>query len=243
MKDDNEKLQMLFKSIEIDFKNLDLIEEALTHRSLGNENKTENINNERLEFLGDAVLELVATEFLFNNYPKYKEGILTSFRAALVKTESLAEEAKRLNLGEFLYMSKGEEATGGRNRPYILANTMEAVIGAIYLEKGYATAKEFINKNILYKTEKIISARLDIDSKSKLQEMSQEFLKITPLYELIDSTGPDHNKIFEMIVRVGDFEFGKGKGKSKQEAEQSAAAEAILNWEKLFKKYFGKKMT
>lgn len=231
-------LKHFFKSIKLKPNKENLYHEAFVHRSYVNESSETSNNNERLEFLGDAVLELVVTEFLFKNYPSYAEGDLTSFRAALVRTESLAEEAQRLKLGEFIYMSNGEEATGGRNRPYILANTFEAIVGAIYLDKQYAEAERFILENVCYKIEEIISKRLDIDSKSKLQEVSQETLRITPAYELLSSSGPDHNKTFEMGVMIGDKLFAKAKGKSKQEAEQNAAEIALVKWEELIKLHF-----
>lgn len=234
----NNDLPNLSSKIGVEFKNTKFIEEALTHRSYVNENKEIQTHNERLEFLGDAVLELVVTEFLFKTYETYPEGDLTSFRAALVKTESLAEEAERLDLGEFILMSKGEEATGGRTRPYILANTVEAIIGAIYLDSGYQASEEFILKHICYKADMIVKSRLDIDSKSKLQEIAQEVVKITPSYEFVSSKGPDHDKIFEMAVLLGDKAFGRGEGKSKQEAEQNAAENALTNWENLIQKYF-----
>ncbi|BCX13870.1 MAG: ribonuclease 3 [Candidatus Dojkabacteria bacterium] len=231
-------LKKFFEKLEINPKTEDLFHTALVHKSIINEANNNFESNERLEFLGDAVLELVTTEFLYLNYPSYPEGDLTSFRAALVKTESLAEEAKRLGIGKFIYMSNGEEATGGRERPYILANTLEAVIGALYLDQGYKACQTFIIKNICYKIEKIINKRLDIDSKSKLQELSQEVTKITPTYELVSASGPDHNKVFEMAVKIGDYIFATGKGKSKQEAEQDAATKALNNWDDLYKKFF-----
>lgn len=234
-----QKVSDLGNKLGITFNNLALLQEALTHRSYVNENKGQSLqHNERLEFLGDAVLELATTEYLFRKYADHKEGALTSFRAALVKTESLAEEAVRLEIGNYILMSKGEEATGGRSRIYILANTMEAIIGAIYLDLGYAAAETFITENISYKADAIVNERLDIDAKSKLQELAQETTRITPSYVYIGSEGPDHNKTFEMAVYIGDYEFGRGKGKSKQEAEQQAAALGIENWNELSNKYF-----
>jgi len=238
---DEKQLQKFTKHLGFDI-DLALLKIALTHRSYINEIKNRSLeHNERLEFLGDAVLELVVTEYLFGNYKDLNEGVLTSFRAALVKTESLAEEAKRLGFGEYIFMSKGEEQSGGRDRQYILANTMEAVVGSIHLSLGYKKAEEFILKNICYKLPKIIEGRSDIDSKSKLQEVAQETAKFTPRYELVSAVGPDHNKIFEMAVFIDTYNFGSGKGKSKQEAEQNAALDALNNWDKLAKKYFGKK--
>lgn len=225
------------KSINIQFNNPELIFKALVHRSFVNETNEEINHNERLEFLGDAVLELIITEYLFEKYPKRKEGELTSFRAALVRTESLAETSVTLNVGEYLFISKGEDLTGGRTKPYILANTYEAILGAIYLDQGYEKAREFVYSNLIYKIDKIIEYRLDIDNKSKLQELSQEQLGITPIYELLKSSGPDHNKTFEMKVLIGENEFGIGKGKNKQNAEQNAAKLALENWQSNLQKY------
>lgn len=224
--------------IRVKIENKELLREALTHRSYVNENKgIKTRHNERLEFLGDAVLELVSTEFLFNKYPDRPEGELTSFRAALVRTESLAEVALELEYGDYMYMSKGEEATGGRQRPYILANAFEAVIGAIYMDQGMEACKQFLNQFLLPKIDEIVENRSDVDSKSKLQEMAQEVLKFTPVYELASEEGPDHDKTFEMQVLLNGVDFGKGKGKSKQEAEQNAARFALNNWDSLYQKY------
>jgi ribonuclease III len=227
--------------LKLEIKDTSKFDEALTHRSYINETKNIELkHNERLEFLGDAVLELAVTKYLFNTYPEKNEGILTSFRAALVKTESLALEAKKMNLGEYIQMSKGEEATGGRTRPYILANTMEAIIGAIYLSVGFEAAESFIVEKICYKTKSIVDERLDLDAKSKLQELAQDKVKVTPAYKLISASGPDHNKIFVMGVYIEDNLFGSGEGKSKQEAEQVAALQAITDWEDLESKYYKK---
>lgn len=203
------------------FKNVKTLEEAFTHRSFSRE------NNERLEFLGDAVLELAITEFLYADFPERTEGELTSFRAAIVRTESLADEAVKLNLGDYIQMSKGEEATGGRTRQYILADVFEAVIGAIYLDQGYETAKEFIKKFVYYKIQEIVENRMDIDAKSKLQELSQEKFKQTPFYKVVTEEGPDHDKTFTVVAVIGDTEYGAGTGKSKQIAEQDAAKNTL----------------
>lgn len=228
-----ENIEKFIKENNFKFNTPNLLTEAFTHRSYLNEVKSSNLNhNERMEFLGDAVLELVVTEFLFAKYKTYSEGFLTSIRSALVKTESLALEAQKLKLGDYILMSKGEESSGGRARQYILANTFESVIGALYLDtsNGYESAKKFILTNLCYKTEKIISERQDIDPKSKLQELAQEVHKLTPRYTEVSSVGPDHNKIFEMAVLLGEKEYGRGKGKSKQEAEQEAALMALKDW-------------
>lgn len=220
--------------LQIKFKDKNLLRRSLTHRSYLNENHGKNLkSNERLEFLGDAVLEIITTEYLFTKYPDNPEGDLTSFRSALVKTTSLGETALELGFGEFLFMSNGEEATGGRERPYILANTYEAVLGAIHLDQGYAVAKDFVERTLLPKLDQIVRDRLDIDAKSKLQEIAQEVLSYTPIYELVKHHGPDHDKEFEMAVKISGKEFGRGRGKSKQEAEQNAAQSALDNWEQL----------
>ena len=232
------QLKKINKQLGTDIQDIDIIERALTHRSKLNETNEEIKHNERLEFLGDAVLELSITKLLFTDYPNKPEGLLTSFRAALVRTESLAEEALRLGLGQFIIMSKGEENTGGRKRPYILANTMEAVIGAIYLDGGFEKAHSFIEKNIFHKASAIVDNRLDVDAKSKFQEIAQEYTKITPSYDTIEEKGPDHSKVFVMAVMLDSKEFGRGEGKNKQEAEQNAATYALENWEKLYKKHF-----
>ncbi len=222
----------LLEGLELKYSNFDLYKTALVHRSYINENPNKEItqHNERLEFLGDAVLELIITEYLFNKYPEHKEGELTSFRSATVKTSSLAETSKILGLGEFLYLSKGEEKTGGRTRPYILANTFEAFLGAIFLDQGLDSAKLFVEKHLIPKIEGIIKNRSDIDSKSKLQELSQDQMGITPSYYLISEEGPDHDKIFKMSVKIGTKTYGEGEGHNKQEAESNAALEAIKNW-------------
>lgn len=233
------KLQNLEKRIGIKFNNILMLKNALIHRSYLNESKEEGIeNNERLEYLGDAVLELVVTQHLYFTYPDSPEGELTSFRAATVKTTSLAESASELGLGQYIFMSKGEDSTGGRSRPYILANTFEALIGAIYLDQGFDSAKSFLEKHLLTKIPVIVKNRLDIDNKSKLQELAQEMVNHTPVYEFIEAKGPDHDKVFKMAVMIGEFNFGFGTGKSKQDAEQNAASKALKDWDRLFNKYF-----
>jgi ribonuclease-3 len=221
-------LLSFLNTLNIECKNPKYFEEAFTHRSYINERKSDLLaHNERIEFLGDAVLELIVTEYLFNTYPQRPEGELTSFRAAIVKTDSLASEAKKLGFGKYLRMSKGEEATGGKEKDYLLANTFEALLGAIYLDQGYEIAKEFINSHLLYKVEEIVTDRLDIDSKTKFQEIAQELFKFTPIYTVISEEGPDHDKVFTMAVMVGNKEYGRGKGSSKQRAEEMAATEGL----------------
>jgi ribonuclease-3 len=227
-------LNELETKLGITFLNKTLLKTALTHRSYLNENHSEEIeNNERLEFLGDAVLELITTEYLFLQHPQRAEGELTSFRSALVKTTSLGDTALELTIGEYIFMSKGEEVTGGRARPYILANTFESILGAIYLDQGYKVARSFVIEKLFPKLDAIIENRLDIDSKSKLQELAQEVLNYTPVYELKTAIGPDHDKEFIMSVKIVNRVFGEGKGKSKQEAEQNAAQFALDHWQDL----------
>jgi ribonuclease-3 len=215
-------LQELIKTLGLKkFNNLKILEESLTHRSFS------RTHNERYEFLGDAVLELVITENLYRDYPNAQEGELTSYRSAIVKTDSLCAEATRLDLGNYILMSKGEESTGGRNRPYILADVFESIIGAIYLDQGYEECRRFINENLYYKMRDIVDRRLDIDAKSRLQEYVQEKFKLTPFYKIIKEEGPDHEKIFTVVAVIGEKEYAEGKGKSKQLAEQDSAEKTL----------------
>jgi len=209
------------------FKNKGLLKLAFTHRSYLNENKGVSEHNERLEFLGDAVLELVVSEFLFDKYGDKPEGELTAYRAALVNTISISETAKELNMNNHLLLSKGEAKDTGRARQYILANTYEAFIGALYLDQGYEAATHFIADTLLSKAEAIVANQLWQDAKSKLQEESQDKMGITPHYELVGEKGPDHDKIFTTAVFLGERELARGEGKSKQEAEQAAAEKAL----------------
>ena len=205
-----------------------LFETAFTHRSYLNEHtEYKNPSNERLEFLGDAVLQLLSSEFLYMKYPQSPEGDLTNFRASIVCTPSLAEEAKKLGYGSFLYLSKGEEATGGRNREYILANTFEAVLGALFLEKGLDFCRNFVQEKLLYKVDSIVKAEAFKDAKSKYQEAAQEKFGVTPRYDVIESWGMDHDKTFKVGVYLNDNLKGVGEGKSKQRAEQNAAVDAL----------------
>lgn len=215
------------EKIGIKFKNPKLIQEALTHRSYLNENKKYKINhNERLEFLGDAVLELVVTDFLFKNYNN-PEGEMTSWRAALVNGEMLAKISAELGVAEHVLMSKGETNDTGRARQYLLANALEAIIGAIYLDQGYAVAEAFILKNIVSKIDEVIANKLYLDPKSYFQEKSQECFKMTPSYRIIKEEGPDHDKNFTVGVYVGDELVAQGNGSSKQEAQREAAQEGL----------------
>lgn len=222
-------LAELENKIGITFTNKELIKTAFVHRSYINEHKSVKEHNERLEFLGDAVLELVVTEHLYANFPN-PEGDLTNWRSALVKTESISEAAKELGFEEFLLLSRGEAASSGRARQLILANSFEAVIGAVYLDKGYDVAKEFIQKFLIVKLPKIIEEKLYIDPKSNFQELAQEREAITPRYEVISEEGPDHAKVFTVVAKVGDKEWGRGVGSSKQIAQQEAAKDALKKY-------------
>lgn len=223
-----EALKPLEKKIGIRFKNKKIFETAFVHKSYVNEHKGEGIaHNERLEFLGDAVLELAATRHLFEKYPNQAEGEMTAFRSALVKGEHLAEIARVLDLGNYLFLSNGEERSGGRQKNYILANTVESLIGAIYLVHGYETAEKFIKKFILVKLDNIIENGSHIDAKSRFQEIAQEKEGFTPFYKVISEEGPDHNKKFTMGAHIDKELIAKGVGKSKQSAEEDAAYNAL----------------
>ncbi len=216
--------------IGVEFDDPILLETACTHRSYLNENKVAGMeHNERLEFLGDAVLELVVTSFLFRKYPKKAEGELTAFRSALVNTVSLTKVAQSINLNDYIMLSRGEAKDGGRARSVILANAVEALIGAIYLDRGYNAAANFISNHLLntIDIEEIIKNKTWIDAKSKFQEKSQEKVGVTPSYRTLKETGPDHDKIFTLGVFLGDVQVATGSGPSKQEAEQKAAEKAL----------------
>ncbi len=214
--------------IGIKFKNKSLLEQAFTHRSYLNEHRDlKTGHNERLEFLGDAVLELIVTEYLFNKYTESTEGELTSYRSALVNAITLSDAAAKLGMNEYLLLSKGEAKDLGRARQIILANTMEAFIGALYMDAGYESAKYFISENIFNLIEKIIEEKTWLDAKSKFQEQAQENEGITPLYKTMKEEGPDHDKKFTVGVFLGKEKIAEGDGKSKQEAEQKAAEEAL----------------
>lgn len=219
----------LEKSIHYSFKNKKILEEALTHRSFLNENPGHGTShNERLEFLGDAVLELAVTEDLYARYPQYEEGTLTSLRAALVNYQMLASIARTLGLENFLKLSRGEAKDTGRAREVILANAMEALIGAIYLDSGYASAHAFVVSIIMPRLDEVMEKGLYKDAKSLLQEKVQADVKVTPNYKLLEEKGPDHAKVFTMGVYFGEKLVAKGEGASKQEAEVAAARNALL---------------
>ena len=215
------------------FKNGNLLEQAFTHRSYLNENRAPGReHNERLEFLGDAVLELVVTEFLYGKYPDKPEGDLTSYRAALVNTVSISDAATKLGMNEYLLLSRGEARDTGRARAIILANAFEALIGALYLDDGYEEAKKFIAAQLFHKTDEVVAKGLWQDSKSRFQEIAQEKRGVTPSYETLSEEGPDHAKLFTVGVFIGTKEVARGEGQSKQEAEQSAAEAGLraMQW-------------
>ena len=212
-----------------EFTDTEILRSALTHRSYLNEHREVTwAHNERLEFLGDAVLELVVTDFLYHKYPEKPEGELTAVRAALVNTISLAAAASVLGINDFLLMSKGEAKDSGRARQYILANAFEAIIGALYIDQGYEAARLFIDHQLFSKTEDIVSKRLWQDAKSRFQELSQEHESVTPVYETVSQTGPDHDRVFTVGVFLRKMKVAEGTGRSKQEAEQAAAEAAMI---------------
>jgi len=220
------------KAFGFEFDNIELLLTALTHRSYVNEHKkSTKEHNERLEFLGDAVLELAVTNHLYRNYSE-PEGILTSWRSALVRTESISDAGKKLGYEPLIRMSRGEKQGSDRARAQILANSFEAVIGAIYLDKGYEVAEKFIEKNILSKLESILDEGSWRDPKSHLQEVSQSVDNLTPQYRVIEEIGPDHDKVFRLGVYVGDNLMGIGEGPSKQIAQQQAATAALAQYKK-----------
>jgi len=215
------------EKLDLSFKSLELLEEALTHRSYLNENRMSKAHNERLEFLGDAVLELATTRFLYDKFPEKPEGDLTSYRAALVNTYSISEVAQQLGVNDMLLLSKGEKRDTGRARQIILANAFEALLGAIYLDQGYDAADTFVRKHLFPKLDSVLKEKSWQDAKSRFQEASQEKAGATPHYRTIDETGPDHDRQFTVGAFVGSEEVSRGKGKSKQEAEQDAAKKGL----------------
>ncbi len=222
-------LDNLEKILNIQFKKKELLKEALTHRSYLNEYPSWPVpHNERLEYLGDAVLELAVTEFLFEQYPEFQEGRMTSLRAALVNRQMLSKIAQGLSLGKFIYLSKGEAKDTGKAREIILSNAMEALLGAVYLDQGYEVIKEFVRRVVLNHLEEVIAFGLERDPKSLLQEEAQEKIKITPTYRILEEQGPDHQKMFTVGVFFNDEMIETGTGSSKQEAEHDAARNALV---------------
>ena len=206
-----------------------LLRSAFTHRSYINEHKGEKLeHNERLEFLGDAVLELATTHFLYVKFPEKAEGELTALRSSLVNTNTLSDTAAALGMNEYLLLSKGEEKDTGRARSFLLANAFESMVGAIYLDQGYDAAERFISQFLFIKIDEIIEKELWLDAKSHFQEKAQDQVGVTPLYSTIKETGPDHDKKFIVGVYLKDALVAQGEGKSKQEAEQDAARAGLL---------------
>lgn len=227
-------LSQLEEKFSLKFNNQDLLLQALTHRSYLNENPTFRVgHNERLEFLGDAILELVVTEDLYQRFPEKPEGELTSFRAALVNSKMLAEVSADIGLNDFLLLSRGEAKDIGRARQYILANAFEALVGALYLDQGYAAAKKFIDGVIIIKIDSVLERRLYKDPKSLFQEEAQERVGITPSYEVLREWGPDHDKHFVVGVYLGKELVAEGEGPSKQIGQEEAARNGLTEkgWE------------
>ena len=216
------------KKTKIIFKNKSLLEQAFIHRSYINENASTKLShNERLEFLGDAVLELIVTDFLYKKYPNCTEGELTALRSALVNAVATV-----MGMNDYLLLSKGEKKDNGKARQYILANTYEAYIGALYLDQGIKAVDKFVRESLLPKTEEIVAKKLWRDAKSLVQEKAQEFINLTPAYRVLSESGPDHDKHFTVGIFFGSNLIAEGRGKSKQEAEQKAAEMAlkVKNW-------------
>ncbi|KKU81186.1 MAG: Ribonuclease 3 [Parcubacteria group bacterium GW2011_GWA1_47_8] len=234
MKED--KFTPFEEHIGVHFRDRAVLREAFTHRSYINETRERGLDhNERMEFLGDAVVELSVTDFLYKKYPRSSEGDLTSYRAALVNAVTLGELGIELGIEHYLLLSKGEaKDKGTKARQIILANAFEALVGAIYLDQGYAAADSFLKQYLLQKTEEIVKKKLWRDAKSFFQEQAQEKVSITPSYRIIKEFGPDHDKQFTVGVYLGDTFVAEGSGRSKQEAEQVAAAEGLKEkgWQK-----------
>jgi ribonuclease-3 len=221
------------KKAGIAFKDKGLLKQAFTHRSYLNENRSLKIeHNERLEFLGDAVLELIVTDYLFKKYKDKPEGELTSYRSALVNSNTLSAVSTKLHVNDYLLLSHGEAKDTGRARSYILANTFEALLGALYLDQGYDASKDFVAAHIFTLIDEIVEKGAWIDAKSKFQEMAQEKVNVTPLYKTVKEYGPDHDKHFTVGVFLGGELVATGEGASKQEAEQNAARKGLTerNW-------------
>ena len=221
-------LDALQQALGISFNDVSLLEEALTHSSYINENPGFALaSNERLEFLGDAVLGLVVAEKLYQDFPNFDEGEMTKLRAALVRRETLTHIAKDIGLGDHLYLGKGEEASGGRHKPANLAAALEAVIAAIFLDQGSTAARDFILRLLDAELQKVVSQGPEVDYKSALQELTQTRQQQTPTYHVLEATGPDHSKTFTVEVRLGETVLGSGSGKSKKAAESEAARSAL----------------
>lgn len=230
----NRKVLEFEKSLALNFNDKNLLQRALTHKSFPNENRNLKLkDNERLEFLGDSVLSLSVSTYIFNEFSDFPEGELAKMRAVIVSSAILAEVAKRNNLGNYLFLGKGEEMTGGRERDSILADTMEAIFGALYLDQGFQKVSSFILKQLSVDINNVAAGNHIQDYKTMLQEVIQESGNLRPEYEVIDEEGPDHNKIFQVAVKIDQDSLGSGKGSSKKEAEQKAAEVALNKLNKL----------
>ena len=225
-KERKQKLKELMQRLKISLRNLTLLNEALTHPSYCAEHEGAT-SNQRLEFLGDSVLGLIVTKYLFEQFPELSEGELTKVRATAVSEKLLSQIAKEIGLGEFLLLSKGEEQTGGRKRPSILADAFEALIGAIFIEKGLEATTDFVLGFLSKRIELIRSNRIIIDYKSRLQEVAQQYFRATPTYKVITEHGPEHDRTFTVAVYIGQKRISIGKGKNKREAEHDAARMAL----------------
>lgn len=223
-------LSSLEQKIGIRFRNKNLIQQAFVHRSYLNESKKFSSSNERLEFLGDSILSFLVSDYLYRNFPNFPEGELTNLRSAVVNTTRLAEVAGTLDLGAFLLFSKGEEECGGRGNPSILADTFEALLGAVYLDQGIVSVRKILEKLLFSLLPTILAEKAYKDAKSTFQEIVQEKTKVSPIYKVLKELGPDHAKQFTVGVYVDKTLFGKGVGKSKQEAEMKAATTALEKW-------------
>lgn len=225
-----EKLQ---KNISITFHNQELLHQAFYHRSYLNEAREIRQSNERLEFLGDAILSFLTSRFLYETYPEFPEGTLTNIRSSLVKTKSLGDAAKKLGFGDLLFLSHGEEESGGRNNMSLLADSFEAFLGALFLDKGIDEVNQFLHMYLFGNARAIVETKSYLDFKSLLQEIVQEDTKTSPAYTVVKSEGPDHNRIFWIEAAIGTKKLGEGVGKSKQEGEQAAAQNALEKMGKL----------
>lgn len=221
------QLVSLLTTLDLQVTDEHLIQNAFVHRSYLNESREFAQSNERLEYLGDAVLELATSHYLYNTYPDFQEGMLTNLRAALVRTESLGDTAESLGFPQLLLMSKGEEATGGRGNRSILADTFEAFLGAIYLDQGYSVCVDILTKHLFAKADVVLKSQTYKDNKSLLQEIAQSRYKATPLYNLLSEAGPDHDKQFVMQVSIANQPYSQGFGKSKQAAQEDAAKNTL----------------
>jgi ribonuclease III len=210
------------------------VSKAFIHRSFLNESPVRTESNERLEFLGDCIISFIVSEYLFTTYPTIHEGELTNLRSSIVRTGTLASAARTLTLGEYLSLSRGEEEGGGRNNASLLADTFEAFMGALYLDRGLSVVKDLLSEHLLPVLAEVIASKSYRDAKSQFQELVQETKKLSPIYRVMSEKGPDHAKVFTVAAFVEDIEYGVGTGKSKQEAEQSAAASALEKWQKTY---------